>query len=180
MRRRRFGYQLLGGYWEWRWPPGLIERRWRQGQTTISRIYDSWGRVLLAEGVFAWNTRDASEVSNFGVFMSDLLKKALAAEKPAKAKGAKPVEDPMFRDCPVVLAYLTTSQLDGQPRQTATINLSVDQGIRKVMLKDRHLARVAWGSGDTFAEAVAVLEARLAEGTCEWREDQFVKSRKGK
>jgi len=61
---------------------------------------------------------------------------------------------------------------DGGPRATTTLFLFVDAGCLKVMLKDRDAGRVLFLSAASLDELLAGLEARLREGTGEWKVDR--------
>jgi len=112
--------------------------------------------------------------------MSDLLKKALKAERPAQTKASEWPKDLVLDGYPYVLAFLTTSMVDGKRRQTATLTVMVDQGMAKVSFKDRERGKIAWSSHETFTGALCQLEEWLAEGTCEWQEDRFAQKDKRK
>lgn len=71
---------------------------------------------------------------------------------------------------PSTWAYLADTRYeDGEPRETATLMLLAEQGVVKACLNDRDNSRSAWVSGRSVEEALAALEAGLAEGRTEWR-----------
>lgn len=107
--------------------------------------------------------------------MSDLLRKALIAAKKATTRPRDWPDDPILGPFPVLAAFLTTDVMDGKKRETATLTMSVASDGVKLCLKDRATGLICWHTGDTFTESLAALEARLAEGTAEWREDRFAK-----
>lgn len=148
---------------------------------TIEKFYHVGEYRFWAEDRYYWIGGTYEQRTRYREwFMSDLLKRAIAARNAAKKKAAAIKEEDWFKALRTIEAMLKTTVMDGKKRATATLTFSVDGDQCKVCLKDREQHEVTWGSGDTFAEAMLGLEARLAEGTAEWQEDRFWKAGNGK
>lgn len=92
--------------------------------------------------------------------------------------GERAVDEAMASDYPALYEYLTLDWLEGQARETATLGVSVDAGQWKVRLADRDNGLVCFVSADGFYAALEALERHLADGSADWRRDQFAKGKK--
>lgn len=82
---------------------------------------------------------------------------------------------------PTLVEYITLDKWDdGSPRVRSTVNVFFEGSIWKLCLNDRALGRTGWASGMTPLEAFSALEARLADGTIEWRGNDGPRSGKGR
>lgn len=58
---------------------------------------------------------------------------------------------------------------DGSPRTTSTMTVFAEAGLVKLCLNDRDGGATAWASAASFELACEALEARLKDGSLEWR-----------
>jgi hypothetical protein len=79
-------------------------------------------------------------------------------------------EDPFAADYPTVAAFLLTPGSEGEKGAgRASLTLFVEQGMAKVVLKDRVVNASLWASGKTLEAALVALEAILGSGSPDWR-----------
>ena len=90
------------------------------------------------------------------------------------------VDEEFARSYPAIHEHLTLDWLDGAARQTSSLGISVDSGAFKARLADRDNGLVTFVSGSGFYAVLDALEAALANGTADWREDKFSKASGGK
>lgn len=89
--------------------------------------------------------------------------------------GGKPIGGNWSILLPTLWDYLTESTYsDGTARRPSTLLFFCEDGLVKVCLHDRDLARSAWSTGKGEEECLATLEAKLVDGSVEWRRDQKV------
>ena len=92
---------------------------------------------------------------------------------------AKPGEDKEFKKLhPAIWEYLTTETFEGKPRQTSTLLVLWENGV-KVMLNDRQEGLTLWSGGSTVAEALLNLEAELEGPDPDWRQSNWKKGKRG-
>jgi hypothetical protein len=71
---------------------------------------------------------------------------------------------------PVLWDYLTqTVWPDGSERKTSSLTLFADEGVMKVVLKDRDASQDLWASAPSMDGLFVVLEACLADPGAVWR-----------
>ncbi len=100
---------------------------------------------------------------------------SMALSKPvpptANAGASGPPVASAFRvGYPVLWEYLSsTAWEDGSARQTASLLCFVEDGLVKLCLNDRSVARTGWVSGRSWEEAVLALEMALGDDRMDWR-----------
>jgi len=182
VRVRRRSFKSIHGWYDFPAREGLRKRqkKFPDGRWFIE-YYDPQLRRTFSSG---WTIAVLPRLSSRNAIAMeqdmDLLKKALEARKAAAKQATEVAAEPWMHKIPTIEAWLKTTVIDGKRRETATVTLTLDQGLCKVMFKDRQSHELAWSTGDTFLEALIALEERLGEGTVEWQEDRFYKSGNGK
>lgn len=82
---------------------------------------------------------------------------------------------------PALQEYLTeTKYPDGGERKTSTLMLFVDAGEWKGCLRDRDTSRTLWVTAGSLPELLTTLEATLASGGGDWRQEKAWEPRRGK
>lgn len=89
--------------------------------------------------------------------------------------GERALDEAFMADYPALHEYLTLDWTEGQRRETSTLGISVDGGRWKCRLADRDNGLVTFISGDGLYAVLGALERALADGSADWREDQFAK-----
>lgn len=180
--RRQKKFKSLHGWTDHCYHGGFRQRRLTLANGDLFvKLYDPSSGRVYAEG-----TLSPAHVPNDplwqrgATFMSELLKKAIAARKQAEKKATEFEPEAWMHKIPTVEQWLKVTTIDGKRRETSTITLMFDQGQCKVMFKDRQSHELAWSTADTFLEALIGLEERLCEGTVEWQEDRFHNPKNGK
>lgn len=116
--------------------------------------------------------------------MSDALRRAQEARKQAQNRDTQGSFDPTFQsDYPVLWQFLTVKTLDGQPRETSTLTLTVENGTWKAALNDRQNQQSLWVSSSNQAELLSTLELALQDDIQDWRawtQRSFKTSHRGK
>jgi len=94
-----------------------------------------------------------------------------SAEDPARRQAA---ECPFLGEgWPEVYAHLVaTAYPEGTRRLTSTLLIFAEDGLVKVMLKDRDNARLCFVSGPSLLDALASLEKGLVTDKLDWRADR--------
>lgn len=91
--------------------------------------------------------------------------------------GPRPLTDPAFSgDYPLLWSYLTQNKWeDGSPRQTSSVLLFADDGVLKMMLRDRDAGLCLWVAGATVTGLFDAVEGALADAKADWRQDRVQK-----
>lgn len=173
MRRRRF--VSLDGWNDWPLTWGVRHRtKVYEWDDSYHILYEPITRKVWAEGHFKPDWLSPVDFTTQRErYVADLLKAALEARKKAVKVVTAYEPEGWFSKIPLIEAMLKQASMDGKPRRTSTLNLSLGTDGCKVMLKDRQSHEVTWGTGESFLDALVALEERLAEGTAQWQEDNF-------
>jgi len=153
-----------------------IHDRWKifEWEDSYHILYEPYTNRVFAEGHFKPDWFDPTPFHQQREnYVADLLKQALEARKKAVKVTSQYDPEGWMQKMPMIEAMLKQTTMDGKPRRTATLNLSLGTDGCKVMLKDRQAHEVTWGTGETFLDALVALEERLAEGTAQWQDDTF-------
>ena len=112
--------------------------------------------------------------------MAQFVKRAEQARDAAKT--GERASDAAFRArYPALYEWLSLDQYDdGQPRETATLLVFLDDGAFKVCLNDRDQGRSLWATGGSFDASLQALEAFLATGEGDWRSSGQGRQKKGR
>ena len=98
-------------------------------------------------------------------FLSSAMKVAGATRGEAHAS-----DDTLKKKCPAVAEFLFAGVDDeGNPRRGATLTVFCEQGLFKVVLRERERQLDLWGTGPTLWECLHDLDRRLQEPQPEWR-----------
>lgn len=141
-------------------PPGAAMRLWANHKLPTEY------HVVLVLSLEWWAKANSLQKLEA---MSQFIKRA----KEQRKKFAQPLPpDEKFQaEYPALWEFLTLAKGDdGKPRKTATLTIFVADGCFKTSLNDRQEACSCFGSGDSFDEALSVLEASIVDGLAEWRE----------
>lgn len=121
-----------------------------------------WGRVKAGFRLTATWDQWEEEIMGF-------LKKVAAKDR-AKMKSPSGEGKAWADKYPALWEYLTRTEYEGgAARTTATLNLSLSEGLIKAALNDRDNERTLWVSGPSIPEVLAALEELLASDKGEWR-----------
>lgn len=71
---------------------------------------------------------------------------------------------------PALAEWLTLTELDGKPRETATLLVFAEGPLWKCRILDRTEDAQAFLTGRTLVELLDALEAGLVEDTLDWRQ----------
>jgi len=97
-----------------------------------------------------------------------LIRKSL--ERASKATTSDKCTDKDFiKAYPAIAEFMTTTQLDGQPRQTATISAWWTPNGFTVVLNDRESGQSLFASSDRFDGLLEALETALKSPDPGWR-----------
>ena len=92
-------------------------------------------------------------------------RKSGGSDKAWSAKG-----DTLLSSRKLLCEYLSVSAFDdGQPRETSTLMLFVEDGFLKACLSDREEGCVAFFSGDSLEGLLESVEGALQDGSADWR-----------
>lgn len=84
-------------------------------------------------------------------------------------------------ECPALHEYMTLTTLpDGQQRRPSTLLLFFEDGAVKACLSERDAGMSLWGTGDSVADVLAVLDALLRSEKPPWRKNKQQAAPKGK
>lgn len=122
-----------------------------------------WGEPLSVENL--WRTLFPGE--------------AMALERPATSAWAPrlyeaPVDDLVDQYC-LLAERLACTAFAGEPpgsRPTGSVLVFPQEGVWKVMLKDKAVGKCLWAASPSFLTVFQVLEATLADPHCVWRDDR--------
>lgn len=136
---------------------------WRQ---TPYRIPDSAEVVHLAEGDGGMN------LDRMRAAVEKLMERPSKPSANEVSQG-KPIDLEFERRWPTLWLYMTNRVYsDGGPRQTSSLLLFFQEGLIKGMLKDPDGERCLWMASRGPLGLLDCMEAALAEGQAEWREDR--------
>jgi hypothetical protein len=112
-----------------------------------------------------WTMTHAEE----DILVAKFIRKAVAQEERRQVnKSAAAVQWEATH--PALWEYLTVETHDnGQPRETSMLCVFCEEGLVKMALQDRDQGRSLWVTSQSFYEALAALESRLASGEGDWR-----------
>lgn len=100
--------------------------------------------------------------------MSKFIKRSL--EKAKKLVKGAPFQDTEFaKKHPALTDFISCTQLDGEPRKTATLSIFFDLGQLKCFLNDRHEGQSLCVVADTFTGLWEALEATITSDDPGWR-----------
>ena len=111
------------------------------------------------------------------VAMSKFLR-GLRDSNTTKESASPPLDESFRQRFPCLFDMVSVRVLDKKPRETSTLFVFIEDGHWKVCLCDRDLGRVAFVSSESLDGLWESLEAGLASGSLDWRQDRK-KSRKG-
>lgn len=155
------------------YPPGYVEaglrvfRNLREGSVRYTIYWPKQRRTLAT-----WCLSGPTWLREFWqwseAIMSDRLKKVLKKMEGSGKPAA--VKDPAFAKLyPTLWDFLTVTVIDGEARETATMNLFLHQGDLKSFLNDRQTRQSLCVTSDTVQGVFEALEAALASDNPGWR-----------
>ena len=88
--------------------------------------------------------------------------------------GPRSLTDPAFASqYPLLWSYVTQNKWeDGTPRQTASFLVFSDDGVLKMMLRDREAGLCLWVAGATVMGLFDAVEGALGDPKADWRQDR--------
>jgi len=138
------------------------------------------GGTLLQEVHYVVDARTVGRPVVQELTMSFLRK---AVQKAQSAESGIPVKlDPVLsKKMPAFTEYLTTTEVDGKPRATSTLNISwsPQEGF-KAFLNDKATSSYLCVTSETFQGLLEALEKRLQSDDAVWRESKPVEIPKKK
>jgi len=102
------------------------------------------------------------------VLSEDAMKKPQSADRMASTAAAEACD--WMLDHSGIFAFLTDSKWeDGTRRELGTMMVFFEDGWWKVMINDKALKRLAFVSGDTYADVMLQVEDGLNKDSLDWR-----------
>jgi len=172
---RRVGRGLR--HWWW-WDAGVRLSRhlgvlygWRIGWSGLPVVCGSRPDVAAS----GEDPRDAVEV-----FVMGLLSKA-DRPSPQAVSAAVLDEAEWAQRWPLLLAYMTQDRWeDGTARATSSLLLFKQDGIIKVMLRDKDTGLCLWAAGNGLFASLNAVEGLLCDPKADWRQDRQEAGQKAK
>jgi hypothetical protein len=79
---------------------------------------------------------------------------------------------------PILNAMLTVNEMNGKPRQTATVTFWVEDWGCKGVLSDRACKRKLWATSPSLMGLLGEFESQLASGSPPWRDESGTRSKR--
>lgn len=170
-------------------PAGPI-RRWEGRQQQSSWWWNAGVRIYPRNGMlYAWRVGytgmplDATVVdsgqpletwipTDWETLAMSLLRKS---DMDGRAgSGPRPLTDPGFAGpYPLLWSFLTQNKWeDGSARQTSSVLMFSDDGVLKLMLRDRDAGLCLWVAAGTVMGLFDAVEAALGDPRADWRQDR--------